>query len=93
MQRGTPHDPSDDDVPSSATGVLGAPPFATSAHSMVAVHVASASISGRCGVQGYFHETNDQRASRSQALAACCRMSVTNTSRSVPLRPSQYPAH
>jgi hypothetical protein len=32
MQRGTPHDPSGDDVPPSATGVLGAPPFATSAH-------------------------------------------------------------
>ena len=93
MQRGTPHDSSGDDVPPSATGVLGAPPFATSAYSMAAVHAASASIPGRCGVQGYFHETDDQRASRSQALAACCRMSVTNTSRSVPFRLSQYPAH
>jgi uncharacterized membrane protein YeaQ/YmgE (transglycosylase-associated protein family) len=40
--------------------LLGAPPFATSTREIAAVHVASAPISGWCGVQGYLRETDHQ---------------------------------
>jgi hypothetical protein len=37
--------------------------------------------------------TDDQEACHSQAARACCRMSVTNTSKSVPFTPSQHAPH
>jgi hypothetical protein len=37
--------------------------------------------------------TDCQDVSRSYAARTCCRVSVTNTSKSVPFRPSQHASH